>query len=363
MHSVRLVALWLLVSLSTWAEPLRLQLFRYEGSEFDLRVEGRSGYYLEGGHKRALKTLSDAELLRLRSALQEARFSQLPAELVNPRCDSFDRVTLGKKSVRATDLYAGPRQVEFKRFRQLVLSLRGLFPLPPPVFCQAELRATPDGLYAYTKLTPRAGWHTYWQHPGESGMATELGWTLPQGFEVGPLEWSLPQRFEHEGIVTYGYESPAWLRQQIRVPERFSGQEKLQLRVSWLCCDIERCLPGHETLELKFPVASTSKTLGQPAPFPVPLSAPARAWRQGGHIWLETHLPEGVVEFFPAQGLLIQESTPPEIVREGNLVRFRWVAYPAPQPLERLKGLLCVGEEGEGRRGFWIDTRMGESTP
>ena len=26
-------------------------------------------------------------------------------------------------------------------------------------------------------------WHTYWKNPGDSGLATQIAWTLPEGFE------------------------------------------------------------------------------------------------------------------------------------------------------------------------------------
>ncbi|MCB1832032.1 MAG: hypothetical protein KDH19_01080, partial [Geminicoccaceae bacterium] len=31
------------------------------------------------------------------------------------------------------------------------------------------------------------GWHTYWRNPGDSGAATQLTWTLPEGVEAGPV--------------------------------------------------------------------------------------------------------------------------------------------------------------------------------
>jgi len=30
-------------------------------------------------------------------------------------------------------------------------------------------------------------WHTYWLNPGDSGLATTIAWTLPEGFRAGDI--------------------------------------------------------------------------------------------------------------------------------------------------------------------------------
>lgn len=36
------------------------------------------------------------------------------------------------------------------------------------------------------------GWHLYWKNPGDSGLAPEVVWELPEGWEAGPLEHPVP---------------------------------------------------------------------------------------------------------------------------------------------------------------------------
>src|SRR5438105_802342 len=38
-------------------------------------------------------------------------------------------------------------------------------------------------------LRMRAGWHTYWHNPGDSGLATKIAWELPGGITAGPILW------------------------------------------------------------------------------------------------------------------------------------------------------------------------------
>ena len=49
------------------------------------------------------------------------------------------------------------------------------------------------------------GWHTYWRNPGDSGLPTELAWTLPAGFTAGDIVWPVPERFVVGTLGNYGY--------------------------------------------------------------------------------------------------------------------------------------------------------------
>ena len=37
------------------------------------------------------------------------------------------------------------------------------------------------------RQTIRPKWHTYWKNPGESGLPTEIAWTLPAGAKASPM--------------------------------------------------------------------------------------------------------------------------------------------------------------------------------
>ncbi len=42
---------------------------------------------------------------------------------------------------------------------------------------------------------PDDHWHTYWQNPGDSGLATSIEWDLPDGVEAGAIQWPAPWLF------------------------------------------------------------------------------------------------------------------------------------------------------------------------
>src|SRR4051812_3739680 len=53
-------------------------------------------------------------------------------------------------------------------------------------------------------LEMRPGWHVYWRNPGDSGLPTEIAWTLPLGFTSGEIAWPTPERFAVDKIGNYG---------------------------------------------------------------------------------------------------------------------------------------------------------------
>jgi DsbC/DsbD-like thiol-disulfide interchange protein len=106
----------------------------------------------------------------------------------------------------------------------------------------------------------REGWHIYWKSPGEAGLATEVTFTLPKGFQAGPLRWPAPTRFSQPGdIVGFGYSKAAFLTARVKAPSKLpeGGQIPVTAEVSWLECE-KRCVPGHARLAMSLPVARAS---------------------------------------------------------------------------------------------------------
>jgi DsbC/DsbD-like thiol-disulfide interchange protein len=62
-------------------------------------------------------------------------------------------------------------------------------------------------------------WHTYWKFPGDAGIATEIKWNLPPGWQVGEIQWPTPLKLIEPGdIHVYGYHDEVLLMQQITPP-------------------------------------------------------------------------------------------------------------------------------------------------
>src|SRR5688572_21942196 len=73
----------------------------------------------------------------------------------------------------------------------------------------ASVQAVHPGAEIYLgvnqKIIPH--WHTYWINPGDSGNATAIAWTLPEGASASDIIWPTPSRFSMGPITNYAYEN------------------------------------------------------------------------------------------------------------------------------------------------------------
>lgn len=114
------------------------------------------------------------------------------------------------------------------------------------------------------KITP--GWHTYWRNPGDSGGATNLIWTLPDGVTADPILWPLPSRQRLMSLMNYGYAGEVLLPVPIHVPASARPGEVLPLTtdVLFLVCSDQMCVPEPLTLSLALPVREGAAPLARP---------------------------------------------------------------------------------------------------
>lgn len=104
------------------------------------------------------------------------------------------------------------------------------------------------------------GWHTYWRNPGDSGLATEVIWQLPEGWTAGPLVWPVPHRYVEAGdLVTHGYAGNVVLFTDITAPASARGEVTLRAAVEWLMCR-DLCIPGSAEVALTLDVGGAGRT-------------------------------------------------------------------------------------------------------
>jgi thiol:disulfide interchange protein DsbD len=232
----------------------------------------------------------------------------------------------------------------------------------------AEVRTIEAGrpFWVGLRMTMEEHWHTYWVNPGDSGMATTLTWTLPEGFSAGPVQWPVPKKIPTPGLMTYGYEGDMLLLVEITPPATLpvGSPVRLALKAEWLVCKAA-CIPGdaEHVLEL---VAGAGPA--QPDPERAAQFAEARrqlpvaggtAWPadfavQGEEIILGIGLPTGVVApggevyFFALSEMAVEPSAPQTASVQGGrlVVRLpRWKIE--PQTPAVLEGVL-VASDGFG---------------
>ncbi len=107
-------------------------------------------------------------------------------------------------------------------------------------------------------ITHQPHWHSYWKNPGDSGMATTLRWTLPEGVTAGEIEWPTPQRLPVGPLINYGYEGELLLPVALAWPPTFTaGAIDVKLRAEWLVCK-DVCIPQSGEFALRVPVGPTA---------------------------------------------------------------------------------------------------------
>lgn len=136
-------------------------------------------------------------------------------------------------------------------------------------YVRAELLAhAPQGvapgqpLWLGLQITHQPEWHTYWKNPGDSGLPTELVWTLPAGLDAGEIAWPLPRKIPIGTLANYGYEGTVLLPVPVTVASTFAPgpltkDATIELRASWLVCRKE-CIPEEGVFTLQLPIQSTT---------------------------------------------------------------------------------------------------------
>ena len=214
------------------------------------------------------------------------------------------------------------------------------------------------------------GWHIYWRNPGGAGLATDVSWRLPDGFEVGELQWPLPIGFtQSDGIPGYGYEGSVVLAAEVRVPPQIDPSAAVVgAEVSWLACR-DVCVLGAAALEAPLsglPVDPAFTTWAERQPRPLDgADAPFTVTTTGGladgslSLWLRWAGAPLAVSWFPdpEEGLEVGEVA---TRTRGGLTRIdvplrRLAGAAAPT---ELRSLIVVTDADGGRRGWTLTTDL-----
>ncbi|MEX0322108.1 MAG: protein-disulfide reductase DsbD family protein [Puniceicoccaceae bacterium] len=170
-------------------------------------------------------------------------------------------------------------------------------------------------------------WHTYWKS-SETGYATTIEWSLPEGFTIGELSWPTPKVYDFQGFTEYVYEGEVLLMATLLPPDDFGGESvEIGFSADWLMCE-QTCVPGGIESKIVLPVSTSQpepsaewagffeRTDGQ-----LPSNAndyELAAWESGEAVVLQVkgkQLPDSVY-FFDAQAAF--KTTPENNVRKTD---------------------------------------------
>lgn len=190
-------------------------------------------------------------------------------------------------------------------------------------------------------MTPKSGWHGYWQNPGDAGLGMSLSWTLPKGVSVGELRYPVPETLIIAGLMNYVFEGPYAPLIGLSLDRDLAPGTRLPISVKadWLACTDEICVPESATLTTSLTVGDGAIRQADRARFdgwrqrlPAPLGSKA-AYQVDGKI-LRIAIP------YPAAGAVVSPYFFPS-TDSG-------VSYRAPQAFFRDGDRLIVETEASG---------------
>ena len=123
----------------------------------------------------------------------------------------------------------------------------------------AEMARPGETVTAAVRLQMAPHWHTYWRNPGESGGATKIKWTLPEGVTAGDIQWPVPEKYLFASLTTYVYHNEVVLLVPLTIANgRQPGLAPIKARISWLECE-EQCVPGSAEVAANLEIGSDRK--------------------------------------------------------------------------------------------------------
>jgi DsbC/DsbD-like thiol-disulfide interchange protein/cytochrome c biogenesis protein CcdA/thiol-disulfide isomerase/thioredoxin len=133
---------------------------------------------------------------------------------------------------------------------------------PQGVTATQEDKITANTVWVGLQLAHQPHWHTYWKNSGDSGLPTQLTWTLPVGVMAGDIAWPAPQKIRIGSLVNYGYESTVLLAVPLTItpafkPSLLDSNLDIKLKAQWLVCK-EECIPEEGEFALSIPTKGST---------------------------------------------------------------------------------------------------------
>ena len=219
----------------------------------------------------------------------------------------------------------------------------------------------------WLRLAP--GWHTYWQNPGDAGLAPELELDLPSGATAGPIAWPVPQRIPEGALMTYSYTGDVLL--PVTVTPSADGATTVKAHANWLVCH-DICVPEEGDFQLDLPAgaaapsaqaplfAAFDRRVPPPSPWHAVVGRDGTLFVQGAEL-----TPATVVDawFIPdPQGAIRDSAAQPLTVRDGG---FTLALQPgkAFRPEDGLSGILSIRDRSELQTNVVLHAAAGTVPP
>ncbi len=133
---------------------------------------------------------------------------------------------------------------------------------PQGVTVSLDDKITPNTVWVGLQLAHQPLWHTYWKNSGDSGLPTQLMWTLPVGVMAGDIAWPAPKKIKIGSLTNFGYEGTVLLAVPLIItpafkPSLLNSNLDIKLKAQWLICK-EECIPEEGEFALSIPTKGST---------------------------------------------------------------------------------------------------------
>ncbi len=217
--------------------------------------------------------------------------------------------------------------------------------------------------HAALRLQLAPGWHTYWQNPGEAGVAPEIDWALPPGASAGVVEWPVPARVAEGPVTTFAYTGDVVLPVQITA----TGPLTLKAHAEWLVCQ-QICVPEQADFAVDLaagaPAPSAQAPLFAAAAAHRPVPSPfAASFAADGSLTLQGDgLPQvRAAQFYPADSGSIDPAAEQAVQSAPGHLTLRLRPGEAFDPKKPLAGVLALTDVRGGETALDVSAQPGGS--
>lgn len=214
------------------------------------------------------------------------------------------------------------------------------------------------------KLAP--GWHSYWQNPGDSGVAGEIIWQLPAGVTAGPIHWPAPSRQAYGDLTDFGYADEFYMLSPLTVAAGAKGPVTLAVEANWLVCK-DICIPQSTKFSIELSMAATASPSADAANIQVargkipPLTdLNAKFSVSGAEVALTVEIPKSAgcavekAEFYPAEGGVLKNPPENQFVVQDCRVTFTLPRAEGAAEPKHLDGIISI-YHGNHRQDYWVE--------
>ena len=213
---------------------------------------------------------------------------------------------------------------------------------PQGVTASNDDKITPNTVWVGLQLAHQPLWHTYWKNSGDSGLPTQLTWTLPVGVMAGDIAWPAPKKLKIGTLTNFGYEGTVLLAVPLTItpafkPSLLNSNLDIKLKAQWLICK-EECIPEEGEFALSIPTKGSTaihtaafeaawKTQPKPLVGDVGGGVPAsRALIDGNELKFElqglpVELRGKTLDFYPETAEVVENSAPGKQEWQGAVWR------------------------------------------